>query len=303
MVAATLVTCAACVSVEPQVETPGGSADDGGAVTATVPPDAGSLEGPPPEAGEAAAGGETPEAATTDCPSDPNGEDPVLGCSCPQVGATVCVEAGSGFLCAPVPAMVGAVYEGPTWVTASEVSCSDGSTSDAQDQNDDGTIADAAGGTSSSSGGNTFSGSGGTVSSSGSSGSGSGGTASSSGSGSSGSIVGSTDSGAGTGPCRSVADCGPGELCGFNVMDGCSIGGICFPAMGPGPTCPSYAAGCACDGTEINLVCNGYPAGFAFKPLVHPGSCAVPPGDAAGPCMADGDCGAGGGDDAALVGD
>jgi hypothetical protein len=56
--------------------------------------------------------------------------------------------------------------------------------------------------------------------------------------------------------------------------------------------CLVYAAGCACDGTEINLACNGYPAGYASKPVSHAGACtAVDAGGAT--CSTDADCGSG----------
>jgi hypothetical protein len=289
-----LCACAACVSVSPQMEAPGGGGDDAGAVTATLPPDAGSLEAPPPAGGKADAGGEVAEAAASDCPSDPD-NGTVLGCPCPQVGAMVCPEAGSGFLCAPVPPVVGVVYEGPTWVTAAEGTCPG-------PEFDDGASADVWNDAfPSSSGGFPVPGDASFTGSSGGSGSGSGGgsgsssgSASSGGSGSSGGVT------ATGGPCLSDAGCMAGQLCGFSIYNACNAAGTCFDVPGPS-TCMLYEPGCACDGTEINLTCNGFPTGgLASKPLLHPGSCNPAGDDAAEPCM---DCDAGIASDAALAPD
>ena len=35
----------------------------------------------------------------------------------------------------------------------------------------------------------------------------------------------------------------------------------------------AYAAGCACDGSEVNIACNGLPSGYAPKPLAYKGAC------------------------------
>ena len=75
-----------------------------------------------------------------------------------------------------------------------------------------------------------------------------------------------------SGPCASDADCGKGYVCGFLESEGCAAAGACF-AMQTGPVCLAYAAGCACDGSEVNLACNGYPNGYAAKPLLHSGVC------------------------------
>jgi hypothetical protein len=72
--------------------------------------------------------------------------------------------------------------------------------------------------------------------------------------------------------CVTNADCGSG-LCGYKKVDTCLAKGQCFPA--PGPICGAYAPGCACDGTEINLACNGLPDGYLPKPWVHDGTCGV----------------------------
>jgi hypothetical protein len=71
--------------------------------------------------------------------------------------------------------------------------------------------------------------------------------------------------------CRTSADCSGGGGCGFREADGCAATGSCFPA--PGAVCQLYAPGCACDGTEITIACNGLPTGYASKPLLHPGVC------------------------------
>ncbi len=136
---------------------------------------------------------------------------------------------------------------------------------------------------------------GGGGSSGGGSGSG-GGTSSSSGGGSSGGSGGSSSSGGSGGDgggCATNADCGTGKMCGFKTADSCSATGTCFDAPGPGTAmCEAYEAGCACDGTEINLACNGYPSGYASQPVLHTGACASAV-DAAAGCTADTDCGDG----------
>jgi hypothetical protein len=75
----------------------------------------------------------------------------------------------------------------------------------------------------------------------------------------------------GPGACTRDADCGADQICGFPQSDGCSAAGQCFPA--PEAVCETFSPGCACDGTLINLVCNGLSEGFARKPLDHTGEC------------------------------
>ena len=72
--------------------------------------------------------------------------------------------------------------------------------------------------------------------------------------------------------CVTSADCTTGEVCGFAQADACTATGRCFVETG-GAICNSYEAGCACDGTEINLVCNGLPDGVDTKPVAHAGAC------------------------------
>jgi hypothetical protein len=79
---------------------------------------------------------------------------------------------------------------------------------------------------------------------------------------------GTADTGAG---CTTNADCAGGGICGFRQADGCSASGSCFPA--PGAVCQAYSAGCACDGSTVNVICNGLPTGYAPKPLQHSGMC------------------------------
>jgi hypothetical protein len=74
--------------------------------------------------------------------------------------------------------------------------------------------------------------------------------------------------------CSLDRDCGSGEVCAFAEKDGCSAVGACIPANG-GPVCNSYTPGCACDGTVVNLSCNGYPPGYEPKPILHAGACTV----------------------------
>jgi hypothetical protein len=51
--------------------------------------------------------------------------------------------------------------------------------------------------------------------------------------------------------------------------------------------CEAYSAGCACDGTVINIVCTGLPAGFVAKPLAHSGECEDGGPDAGACCPQD----------------
>jgi hypothetical protein len=57
--------------------------------------------------------------------------------------------------------------------------------------------------------------------------------------------------------------------------------------------CEAYSAGCACDGTEINLACNGYPNGYGPKPVLHTGACDTAVDGGSGSCTTDTDCGSG----------
>jgi hypothetical protein len=66
-------------------------------------------------------------------------------------------------------------------------------------------------------------------------------------------------------------DCSGGQICGFLESAGCSAAGSCFQA--PGVTCEAIALACACDGTNINIACNGLPGGYAPKPYAHAGTC------------------------------
>jgi len=83
-----------------------------------------------------------------------------------------------------------------------------------------------------------------------------------------------TDTGT-TGSCTKNSDCGKG-LCGFSMADACAAKGQCFPT--PGAVCNSFSPGCACDGSTINIVCNGLPDGYAPAPLAYKGQCAVDAG-------------------------
>jgi hypothetical protein len=154
------------------------------------------------------------------------------------------------------------------------------------------------GGRSSSSGGSGSGGSSGGASSSSSGGSSGGASSSSSSSGGSsgGASSGSSSSGGGSsggsGSCTMDADCGAGKICGFKTADGCSASGACFNAPASNtPMCLAYEAGCACDGTETNLACNGYPSGYASKPVSHTGACTTTVDAGGATCSTDADCG------------
>jgi hypothetical protein len=108
-------------------------------------------------------------------------------------------------------------------------------------------------------------------------------------SGASSSSSGGTSSGApgdGAAGCTVSGGCGTGQICGFPTGEGCSGRGTCFPA--PGVTCLAYSAGCACDGTEINVACTGLPGGYVTQPLLHTGVCGQV--DAGGACTSDTQC-------------
>ncbi len=74
--------------------------------------------------------------------------------------------------------------------------------------------------------------------------------------------------------CTTDADCGTsGQICGFEESLACAAQGQCFPP--PEAICNAIEQGCACDGTEINVLseCVGLPSGYALKPLKHTGAC------------------------------
>ena len=72
--------------------------------------------------------------------------------------------------------------------------------------------------------------------------------------------------------CQSDADCPGGDVCGFLETSACGATGSCFTA--PTIICNAYSPGCACDGSEVDVICNGLPTGYARKPLKHTGACA-----------------------------
>jgi hypothetical protein len=85
-----------------------------------------------------------------------------------------------------------------------------------------------------------------------------------------------TDARGDSGICATDLDCGAGDLCGFPASAGCSASGTCFPR--PGAMCDAIELGCACDGTSINLVCNGLPGGYTTKLFAHTGGCGLDSG-------------------------
>jgi hypothetical protein len=78
------------------------------------------------------------------------------------------------------------------------------------------------------------------------------------------------DGGAGS-SCTSNADCSGTNICGFPVADACAAKGTCFAAEQLG--CNAASPGCACDGSVVNIICNGLPSGYAPAPLLHAGMC------------------------------
>ncbi len=71
--------------------------------------------------------------------------------------------------------------------------------------------------------------------------------------------------------CTGDADCPSGKVCGFLESNACGAAGSCFPA--PTVICNAYSPGCACDGSEVDVICNGLPTGYARKAIKHPGAC------------------------------
>jgi hypothetical protein len=57
--------------------------------------------------------------------------------------------------------------------------------------------------------------------------------------------------------CTTDDDCAPDCICGYPGAPHCAVRGTCFP--NPGAFCMAAAPGCACDGTQVNLVCTGLP--------------------------------------------
>jgi hypothetical protein len=106
----------------------------------------------------------------------------------------------------------------------------------------------------------------------------------------------STDGSGGGGSCTTSSDCTANEICGFPETPACSATGRCFPP--PGAVCAAYGPGCGCDGTEVNLICNGLPSGYVTKPLLHTGACTDASAtsdagkgvDSGAPCSTTADC-------------
>jgi hypothetical protein len=46
----------------------------------------------------------------------------------------------------------------------------------------------------------------------------------------------------------------------------------------PGAICNAIELGCACDGTSINIICNGLPGGYTPKAFAHAGVCGLDSG-------------------------
>ena len=96
--------------------------------------------------------------------------------------------------------------------------------------------------------------------------------------------------------CTIDTDCDMGERCGFPKLAGCSATGSCFPA--PGAICNAIVLACACDGTEINVACNGLPSDYAPKPFAHSEACGFDSGG--GTSGSDGGSDGSGGRDAGI---
>jgi hypothetical protein len=83
------------------------------------------------------------------------------------------------------------------------------------------------------------------------------------------------DGGSGS-SCTSNAECGAGFACAYKTADACSAVGTCV-TVSP-VVCNAFEAGCACDGSLVNLTCNGFPSGYASAPVAHTGECAADAG-------------------------
>jgi len=103
-----------------------------------------------------------------------------------------------------------------------------------------------------------------------------------------------SDGGGTTTSCTSNSECGLNEACAYLEKDACTAKGACVAQAAL--TCQAYSAGCACDGTEINIACNGLPTGYETKPLAHTGGCTTPVTDAGTgtACTTSADCPSGG---------
>lgn len=84
-------------------------------------------------------------------------------------------------------------------------------------------------------------------------------------------VVGSCPAPSDGGGCAGDSDCPSSKVCGFLETNACDAAGSCFPA--PTVICNAYSPGCACDGSEVNIICNGLPSGYVRKPLKHTGAC------------------------------
>jgi hypothetical protein len=94
------------------------------------------------------------------------------------------------------------------------------------------------------------------------------------------------------GACVTDSDCPAESACGYAAADKCTATGACYQFSGA--QCAAYSAGCACDGTEINIACTPYPVGYFSKPLLHDGACSTGGAQDAstgGSCTVDADCG------------
>lgn len=90
--------------------------------------------------------------------------------------------------------------------------------------------------------------------------------------------------------CYASTDCNAGEMCGFAIDGACGEAGKCFPAFSGGP-CGAFAAGCGCDGvTEVKIVCNGFPSGYASAPVASKTACGAAIDAGPAPCSATADC-------------
>jgi hypothetical protein len=91
--------------------------------------------------------------------------------------------------------------------------------------------------------------------------------------------------------CASDSDCTSGDVCAYAESATCDAKGVCV-AKPAGAVCGAIAYACACDGTNVEIGCNGLPDGFVSKPFAHDGACAIDGGQAGPSCSTSADCAA-----------
>lgn len=89
--------------------------------------------------------------------------------------------------------------------------------------------------------------------------------------------------------CASASDCDSNEVCAYPEAATCSAKGECV-AKPSGATCGAIAYACACDGSNVEIGCNGLPDGYVSKPFAHDGACVTDGGQVGPACSTSADC-------------